>query len=937
MRAHTSPSISSLSIIQGKTCERSCSEQYHSCLRDSFNGGRCKAEYDACLKDCSGDPTIGTNIDLAPSPIDGKSILGNFSDTEPQVSIAPEGKLYLSPWAVTNTGPDGSPPFTIAYYVSQNAVLSPDDIQLGSVAITGVSANSSTIVQPITLAALPSSFSPGQYYFLIVIDPTNDIPEDANGGKSNNIMAIPITVLPIPSDGFPVFRAQLRVTTANVNHAGTNDDVFVKLNGRDEIRNITWLDYAQDDFERGDSFVYDLTLNDSSSKCTENKQCDDIGVLGDIGNIEIGKQGGDAWCIAGLQLIINGTNVFERHMSPCIWLDPPKHPSSLTFSYLDLRRDPGWQRNTRLIIPPLKYSNAALTSLIQTHVAQILHGTRQYWGSNPLFNRPVVIARNSDSSIFVYLNLAHDLSHLPDFDIDVFFNIQLGCTCEWDDSAGKGTSRMVLSLTDLQLYARGAPGGDILNYLRPLFEKQFQRAEKVIFKTKVPVCPTFHIASDGSVDFGLERAIYPDLEVQAKVTPDHAKPGDTITVDSTVVDVGTSQNSRFLTQLYLASGTNPPTDSWEHLASENARIASDVRDGINHCKPVEWMQTIDLPKSLRCTSYSQPRFPGDVAKRLFGRTGSPIWPWPPTFYVLVRATGDGTDLDSRDNLAHQQLDVVLPDLEVSRLNSDMVMAYGRTIVIASGGIWNKGMLPSGRIRYTIFLASNTSLNGETVLATAEAEPIAPGDLVRWPRQEFTVPAWFIPGNYLLGVRAEQELGEPECDLKNNVQTIPIAYGTSGWLGFTILPFAESFVGYSYAGGQGSSAVTGWNGAEMFTIKKYMGLLIDGSGHYRTTADPGIGIVGLHHLLVGPQFTLRKRALNPFARLLAGATWAGSGYNGLHSQTALSWGFGGGIDLNLRNSLALRLVQGDYIQMRFHDRPQSQMRISSGIALRLGRR
>ena len=62
-------------------------------------------------------------------------------------------------------------------------------------------------------------------------------------------------------DDVKMFRAQVEVKTANVKYAGTNDDVQVKLNGR----NQTWLDHSGNDFERGHGFVYDLNLHNNGA------------------------------------------------------------------------------------------------------------------------------------------------------------------------------------------------------------------------------------------------------------------------------------------------------------------------------------------------------------------------------------------------------------------------------------------------------------------------------------------------------------------------------------------------------------------------------------------------------------------------------------------------------------------------------------------------
>lgn len=77
-----------------------------------------------------------------------------------------------------------------------------------------------------------------------------------------------------------MYRAQLRVKTANVKHAGTNDAVMVRLGSLPG----TWLDVATNDRERGRTNLYDIGL------FTERKR----GVIiRDIQALNISKTGSD--------------------------------------------------------------------------------------------------------------------------------------------------------------------------------------------------------------------------------------------------------------------------------------------------------------------------------------------------------------------------------------------------------------------------------------------------------------------------------------------------------------------------------------------------------------------------------------------------------------------------------------------------------------------
>jgi len=98
---------------------------------------------------------------------------------------------------------------------------------------------------------------------------------------------------------------------------------------------------------------------------------------------------------------------------------------------------------------------------------------------------------------------------------------------------------------------------------------------------------------------------------------------------------------------------------------------------------------------------------------------------------------------------------------------------------------------------------------------------------------------------------------------------------------------------------------------------------------------------------GPKLTYRSsKSVAPFAHFLIGAARASTGAFGYSvSDTALATVIGGGIDINLSESLAIRAVQADYLMTRFHTGPQiffsglddrqNNFRFSAGIVFKLG--
>lgn len=98
-----------------------------------------------------------------------------------------------------------------------------------------------------------------------------------------------------PAGTTPIFRAQIRVVTANVSNAESDDYVKVDLNSD----NRTWIESDQDDFARGDDQTYDLRLQYVSQ-------------LSDIRYLKIEKTGSDAWVVRQIYLIINGRTIYSR-------------------------------------------------------------------------------------------------------------------------------------------------------------------------------------------------------------------------------------------------------------------------------------------------------------------------------------------------------------------------------------------------------------------------------------------------------------------------------------------------------------------------------------------------------------------------------------------------------------------------------------------------
>jgi len=157
------------------------------------------------------------------------------------------------------------------------------------------------------------------------------------------------------------------------------------------------------------------------------------------------------------------------------------------------------------------------------------------------------------------------------------------------------------------------------------------------------------------------------------------------------------------------------------------------------------------------------------------------------------------------------------------------------------------------------------------------------------------------------------------------------------------PKAELFGGYSYlradAGGEGVN-LNGWNASIAVNPNRWFGLVADFSGHYGSPFDVDTSV---HSFLFGPRVSYRKHGtVTPFAHALFGATHIKvttnvAGAKLTESDTAFALALGGGIDVKLRPSVALRLIQADYLLTRFGEETQNNVRLSTGFVFRWGNR
>lgn len=89
----------------------------------------------------------------------------------------------------------------------------------------------------------------------------------------------------------------------------------------------------------------------------------------------------------------------------------------------------------------------------------------------------------------------------------------------------------------------------------------------------------------------------------------------------------------------------------------------------------------------------------------------------------------------------------------------------------------------------------------------------------------------------------------------------------------------------------------------------------------------------YQYLVGPRLTGRSEKFTGFAHALFGGATARIG--GFGSETGFAMGFGGGLDVNLGDSFAIRVFQADYLPERIGGAWGHNVRVGIGFVIKSG--
>jgi hypothetical protein len=166
------------------------------------------------------------------------------------------------------------------------------------------------------------------------------------------------------------------------------------------------------------------------------------------------------------------------------------------------------------------------------------------------------------------------------------------------------------------------------------------------------------------------------------------------------------------------------------------------------------------------------------------------------------------------------------------------------------------------------------------------------------------------------------------------------------------PTAEIFGGYSYLSIEGDELLgidrQGLHGVGFSfagNLTKSIGIVGDFSYNKKEFLDFDFFETDLKtfHFLFGPRFSYRGDTVTVFGHALVGGVNVKAEVDELgieDSQTDFALGFGGGVDINLGRTFAIRAIQADYIPTRVDDfdfdkRWAHHYRVQAGIVIRLG--
>ncbi len=149
---------------------------------------------------------------------------------------------------------------------------------------------------------------------------------------------------------------------------------------------------------------------------------------------------------------------------------------------------------------------------------------------------------------------------------------------------------------------------------------------------------------------------------------------------------------------------------------------------------------------------------------------------------------------------------------------------------------------------------------------------------------------------------------------------------------------DLFGGYSYFNGSTSGAhgrfnLNGWNAQATYNFNHWLGATADFGGYY---GSPFRVSANDYSFLFGPTVSVRVPHCTPYAHALFGVDrFHVSVLGGSGTDSAFAMAMGGGLDIPIKSSFAIRAAQVDWLRSNHFRNSQDNVRISTGVVFRWG--
>lgn len=137
------------------------------------------------------------------------------------------------------------------------------------------------------------------------------------------------------------------------------------------------------------------------------------------------------------------------------------------------------------------------------------------------------------------------------------------------------------------------------------------------------------------------------------------------------------------------------------------------------------------------------------------------------------------------------------------------------------------------------------------------------------------------------------------------------------------PKTEVFLGNSYIRLERDRNLEGFNASMTKNISKSWGITGDFGAYYS-------GRDNLYTVMAGPRYSLRieNGKVIPFAHALFGTI--------ANSTARFAVAYGGGLDIKINSTMAVRAFQADYLQIHADNRHTDNLRLSFGLVFHFGK-